>query len=203
MDTDLAAHLALAAVAILLVSATAASVPLEDPPAEGSDASPPAGPGDESGGGGYGLPGVPRVPPLVVGLLAVGLAAAGYWLRRRPGTDDSEDDPPEADPPDLDPPTDPEATDPSRSVTVVPPENEVYRAWNGMARRVVDPGNRSLSPSEIARRARERGLNDDAVDELTNTFLAVRYGPLEATPDVERRARDATDRLGDPEGPSP
>lgn len=69
------------------------------------------------------------------------------------------------------------------------PSNEVYRAWTDLRERVGD-GDRTESPAEIARRAREAGVDEQAVAELTALFNAARYGGDGVSGDSERRARD-------------
>lgn len=74
-------------------------------------------------------------------------------------------------------------------------ENAVYRSWRRLADRLDAPP--TESPAEIAAAARDRGLDRRAVGELTATFREVRYGGYPATPEREARATDAADRLED------
>ena len=71
-------------------------------------------------------------------------------------------------------------------------ENEVYRAWAAFTSRLDGPDE---SPATVADRAVDAGLPEPAVADLTRTFRAVRYGGVEATPERERRAREALDRI--------
>lgn len=77
----------------------------------------------------------------------------------------------------------------------VEPTNDVYRAWLTLTR-AAGGADRANTAREVATRAAERGLDDDAVTELTDVFREVRYSGLPATTERERRARDALDRLG-------
>ncbi|SNZ12679.1 protein of unknown function [Natronoarchaeum philippinense] len=76
-------------------------------------------------------------------------------------------------------------------------ENEVYRAWREMADSLpVDhPG--SSTPGEFAMAAREIGIDEADVDELTDVFEIVRYGGRDPTPDREERAVAALRRIED------
>lgn len=77
-----------------------------------------------------------------------------------------------------------------------PADNAVYAAWRRLADHVHPrrPGHRT--PADYAALAREAGVDDDAVDELTGLFRRVRYGPDGPTPERERRAREALARAG-------
>jgi len=84
---------------------------------------------------------------------------------------------------------------PSRhTIEDVEPTNDVYRAWLTLARTTggVDP---AQTPSEVASRAVEYGLDADAVADLTDVFREVRYSGHPPTTERERRARAAADRL--------
>ena len=70
--------------------------------------------------------------------------------------------------------------------------NEVYRAWAAFTSRL---DGSDESPATVADRAVDAGLPEPAVADLTRTFRAVRYGGVEATPERERRAREALDRI--------
>ncbi|WP_225333502.1 DUF4129 domain-containing protein [Halomicrobium urmianum] len=74
--------------------------------------------------------------------------------------------------------------------------NDVYRAWCGLAEAAGATG-RTVTVTEVAAAARERGLDERAVAELTALFREVRYEGRTATPDRERRALDALERLRD------
>lgn len=168
------------------------------------------GPTTESGGGGFGVV-VPvflpdagaealasarsgshgiGVPPVLAlgGIAALGLLAAAYrastGAEAEPPADDTEPVSAEetrADPPDRCP----------------EPSTEVYRAWWTLARRL--ERSRHHTPGDVARRAVARGLDREAVDELTGLFRSVRYGPADPTEEIERRAAELSDRLADRE----
>lgn len=74
-----------------------------------------------------------------------------------------------------------------------PGDAEVYRAWERLTAAVDAPP--TASPREVAAAAVDSGLPDDAVEEVTALFRAVRYGPADPDPDREARARDARRRL--------
>lgn len=76
--------------------------------------------------------------------------------------------------------------------------NDVYRAWRGLAE-AAGATDRAVTPAEVAEAARERGLDERAVAELTKLFREVRYEGRTPTPDRERRARDALERLREAE----
>jgi len=74
-------------------------------------------------------------------------------------------------------------------------ENEVYRAWREMADALPIDRPASSTPGEFAAAARDVGVDDDDVAELTELFEAVRYGGREATSDREERAVAALRRI--------
>jgi hypothetical protein len=74
-------------------------------------------------------------------------------------------------------------------------ENEVYRSWSGMIERAGVEDIRTKTPNEIAKSAKEAGLDSEAVDELTDVFEEVRYGDAEPTAKQERRAKEAFERI--------
>jgi len=74
-------------------------------------------------------------------------------------------------------------------------ENEVYRAWREMADALPVDRPASSTPGEFAAAARDVGVDDDDVAELTELFEAVRYGGREATSDREERAVAALRRI--------
>ncbi|AGN01932.1 hypothetical protein L593_09935 [Salinarchaeum sp. Harcht-Bsk1] len=76
-----------------------------------------------------------------------------------------------------------------------PPVNDVYRAWRELADGVDLHDVDSTSPRQVARRAIGAGYPADAVASLTELFECVRYGDASATPERERRARAAADRI--------
>jgi hypothetical protein len=70
-------------------------------------------------------------------------------------------------------------------------ENEVYRAWREMTDHLDVRNPEASTPSEFADAARDAGMDDEHVDELTALFRDVRYGGADVTPDREQRAVDA------------
>lgn len=70
-------------------------------------------------------------------------------------------------------------------------ENEVYRAWHGMARAAGVSNPQEFTPGELEREAVAAGLPADAVSQLTRSFNDVRYGGVD--PDVH--ADDARETL--------
>lgn len=133
------------------------------------------------------------LPPVVlVGVAVLGaIAVGGAYVTAGRGdetlaldTEAADEFKPAGPPPDASPVH--EAPDP-------PPENDVYRAWRTLADHVgADP---ALTPGECADRARNAGLNPDAVETLTTVFRQVRYGDTEPTDRLGRRAREARDAL--------
>jgi hypothetical protein len=77
-----------------------------------------------------------------------------------------------------------------------PADNAVYAAWRRLADHVQPQRPDHRTPADYAALAREEGVDDDAVDELTRLFRRVRYGPEGPTPERERRAREALARAG-------
>lgn len=73
--------------------------------------------------------------------------------------------------------------------------NDVYRSWYRMAQYTDPPSNRSLTPRELADLAVDKGLDQNAVEELTQEFESVRYGPREATLRREQRAKHALSEM--------
>lgn len=73
--------------------------------------------------------------------------------------------------------------------------NPIDEAWLDLLDRagVTDPHARS--PRESARRAVENGLPREPVEHITREFEAVRYGPVEPTPDRVERVEAALDRI--------
>ncbi|WP_226021844.1 DUF4129 domain-containing protein [Halomicrobium salinisoli] len=76
--------------------------------------------------------------------------------------------------------------------------NDVYRAWLGLAE-AAGATDRAATPTEVAHAARERGLDERAVAELTALFREVRYAGRDVTSDREHRARDALERVREAE----
>jgi len=68
----------------------------------------------------------------------------------------------------------------------------VFRAWAAFQAGVDSEGD---TPRAVAAHAVEAGLPEAAVTDLTRTFQAVRYGGAEATPERERQAREALERI--------
>jgi hypothetical protein len=86
-------------------------------------------------------------------------------------------------------------TPPSRhSIEDAEPTNDVYRAWLTLTR-AAGTTDSARTPREVASRAVERGLDADAVADLTDVFREVRYSGHPPTTERERRARAAADRL--------
>jgi hypothetical protein len=77
-----------------------------------------------------------------------------------------------------------------------PADNDVYSAWRRLADHVHPRRHDHRTPADYAALAREAGVDDDAVGELTRLFRRVRYGPAGPTPERERRAREALERAG-------
>ncbi len=81
------------------------------------------------------------------------------------------------------------------------PDPGVADAWLEMTA-AVDPDRpaAALTPAEWAEAAADRGLDDDAVADLTRLFRETRYGGADETPEDRRRARrDVGNLEGDPE----
>lgn len=76
------------------------------------------------------------------------------------------------------------------------PESDVHRAWYAMARHLDVPNADSETPRELAVTAIDRGLDREAVRDLTVLFERVRYGRGKPTSDREQRAMGALERLG-------
>ena len=74
-------------------------------------------------------------------------------------------------------------------------ENVVYVSWSGLIEHSDIEDFRTKTPSEIAERAKDAGLDPGAVDELTDVFEEVRYGDGEPTPEQEKRAKRAFERI--------
>lgn len=74
-------------------------------------------------------------------------------------------------------------------------KNDIYRSWRGMVERAGVEDVRTKTPSEIAEKAKEAGLDPEAVDELTDVFEEVRYRDAEPTAEQEERARRAFERI--------
>jgi len=79
-------------------------------------------------------------------------------------------------------------------------ENEVYVSWSNMIERAGVEDIRTKTPSEIAKSAKEAGLNPEAVDELTDVFEEVRYRDAEPTAEQEERAKRALKRIEKSDG---
>jgi hypothetical protein len=91
--------------------------------------------------------------------------------------------------------TEPGAAGATRSPAQAPPTNDVYRAWTAMTDRVPADVPDAATPGEYASRAVDAGFDREAVDRLTRTFRAVRYGGADATAVRERTASEALDAI--------
>ena len=74
-------------------------------------------------------------------------------------------------------------------------ENAVYRAWAEMTDALDIERPETSTPAEFADAALEARLDSRDVSVLTDLFEEVRYGTAEATPERERRAREALRRI--------
>ncbi|UPV75611.1 DUF4129 domain-containing protein [Halorussus limi] len=78
--------------------------------------------------------------------------------------------------------------------------NEVYRAWGEMVRKLDAENARARTPAEWAGVAREAGFDAEFVDEITDSFRAVRYGDEPVGPEQRRwNRRDSEGAEGDTE----
>lgn len=136
-------------------------------------------PSPSTGAGGGGIQSLP-IPPeaIVVGLaLLTGLAVAMVYTSTRgdetfePVTEDEEPDADAADFADAAG----RAADRIEEANV-PVDNAVYRAWVEMTTLLNMPNPESKTPKDFAEEAIEFGLDEDAVSELTELFVEVRYG---------------------------
>ena len=156
----------------------------------------------ESGGGGAGGSGgfdsqdssgssSGSIPPLVVVVALVGVAAVGVglivWAT-------SNDELPADTVPAVTETTEVDDTH-SEPTTSVEPTNVVYQAWWEMAQQTAISHTASRSPAEFETAAIDAGMNPEAVTELTHLFRMIRYGQSSVTDDAERRATAARDRL--------
>ncbi len=74
-------------------------------------------------------------------------------------------------------------------------ENEVYRAWAGMAEPLPVERPETSTPAEFADAAIDAGISPDDVRELTGLFETVRYGTADPTEEREQRAVDSLRRI--------
>lgn len=74
-------------------------------------------------------------------------------------------------------------------------ENEVYRAWVEMTRRLDVASPETSTPGEFASAAVDAGLDPADVDALTDLFEEVRYGDRPVTTDREHAAVDVLRRI--------
>jgi len=74
-------------------------------------------------------------------------------------------------------------------------ENAIYRAWREMADALDVTHPRTTTPEEFAEVAIDAGMSDEDVRELTRVFEEVRYGDRQPTPERERRAQEALQRI--------
>lgn len=138
-------------------------------------------------------------PTALVGLAVLALGALGGALVLRDGDDDES--------PAVEDTTERRgrtpaggAPDAAPGPLAADPENAVEGAWLSLAERVDDAVDRGRTPREYAARAREAGLDADAVERITALFREVRYGGRPVTDDRERaasRAREALDGEAD------
>lgn len=89
------------------------------------------------------------------------------------------------------------ATSPSVAASShdVPADNDVYRAWLALVD-AADADPSRDSPETVARRAVEAGVDERVVRDVTSLFEEVRYGGAPVTPERERRAASAVERIG-------
>lgn len=137
----------------------------------------------------------PGIPPAVLGLAVLtGLALVGVLLvlARRGGRGDrpagSDDDAGEA-------AARVAGAAADRLAAGGDVETEIHRAWREMAAHLDVARPATSTPGEFAEAAVAAGLPPDAVTELTALFEQVRYGGVEATTDLEARARAALARI--------
>lgn len=74
-------------------------------------------------------------------------------------------------------------------------ENEVYRAWAGMAEPLPVERPETSTPTEFADAAIDAGISPDDVRELTGLFETVRYSTADPTAEREQQAVDALRRI--------
>lgn len=159
-------------------------------------------PGAGAGGGGSGAGGAastvsqPQVALLLVLglaiLVAVGLVLTGTGDDDPPAAADADEGPPEPDVAAVGRVAGDAADRISGDAAV---ENEVYRAWREMTDHLDVANPHSSTPAEFAEAAVDAGMARDDVDDLTEVFEAVRYGPYEPTADREERAVAALRRI--------
>lgn len=74
--------------------------------------------------------------------------------------------------------------------------NDVYESWWEMVEMADVDDIKTKTPQEIADAVLEKnGTDHEAVVELTNVFEEVYYGGKQVTPDEEKRAREALERI--------
>ena len=74
-------------------------------------------------------------------------------------------------------------------------DNEVYRAWIEMTDLLDVRHPDTSTPADFAAAAVDAGMHREDVEELTDLFRSIRYGPDEATDQYERRALEALQRI--------
>jgi len=74
-------------------------------------------------------------------------------------------------------------------------DNEIYRAWVEMTDLLEVAHPEASTPEDFADAAVEAGMRREDVEELTDLFRTVRYGPEGATPGREQRAVEALRRI--------
>lgn len=125
---------------------------------------------------------------VVLGLVLVGLAAR-YRLR---GADDADADPGAT----ADVRTVAgDAADRIETESVESVENAVYEAWYRMTTYLPVEDPETSTPGEFAAAAIDAGLDRSDVEELTDLFESVRYGPETASTVTERRAVEILRRI--------
>lgn len=73
--------------------------------------------------------------------------------------------------------------------------NAVYTAWAEMTAALDVENPDSTTPAAFSRAAVEAGMAEADVEELTQLFVDVRYGETSVSPERERRARRALERI--------
>ncbi|MFC7200600.1 DUF4129 domain-containing protein [Halospeciosus flavus] len=148
------------------------------------------------GGLGEGTATAATVPTVLLFLAAVAIVGLGVVLVRASADDTAEGEEPE---PDVEPESEADlgavgsaagdAADRIEASAGV--ENEVFRAWREMTDHLDVRNPRSTTPAEFADAAREAGMDEAHVAELTDLFREVRYGDADPSPEREERALDA------------
>lgn len=128
-----------------------------------------------------------------IAILAMGILGGVIWFRWLRPLDDTSFEEWGA----ADTTTEPNAEHHTDNLqTVFDPENDVQRAWYALAHHLDIPNTDSYTPRELAVTAVDRGLDREAVSDLTVLFERIRYGQARPTAEREQRARHALERLG-------